>query len=31
MLSFYISAVKYGYMDIDEVPERYQADVLAGQ
>ena len=31
MLSFYISAVKYRYMDIADVPERYQEDVLADQ
>lgn len=27
MLNFYISAVKYGYMQIDDVPEIYQEQV----
>lgn len=27
MLNFYIAAVKYNYMTIEEVPERYQNDV----
>ncbi len=29
MLNFYINAVKYNYMTIEEVPERYRADVEA--
>jgi hypothetical protein len=29
MLDFYTSAVKYGYMTIEEVPERYQEDVAS--
>ena len=27
MINFYISAVRYGYMTIDEVPEIYRGDV----
>lgn len=27
MLNFYISAVKYNYMKIEEVPPQYQEDV----
>ncbi len=30
MLNFYISAVRYDYMEFNEVPERYQEDVEAG-
>lgn len=29
MLNFYINSVKYGYITIDKVPERYRADVEA--
>lgn len=29
MLNFYINSVKYGYMDIEKVPERYLDQVLA--
>ena len=29
MINFYISAVRYGYMAIDEVPKIYRDDVEA--